>query len=43
MLQGGYSDFIKDHPDLVEGRVAFEDLQSKKKKPVKSLADCPYF
>lgn len=43
MLQGGYSEFHIDHPELIEGKVAFEDNFAKKKKPVKSLEDCPYF
>jgi hypothetical protein len=43
MLQGGYSEFYMDDAELCEGKVAFEDMSKKKKKPVKSLQDCPYF
>lgn len=44
MLQGGFTKFIEDegHEEFLTGKVAFKEIE-RKKKPVKSLADCPYF
>jgi rhodanese-related sulfurtransferase len=45
MLQGGFTKFIEEdaHAEFLTGKVAHKAAGRAPKKPVKSLADCPYF